>query len=274
MNFITQLKDRPNKNKVYPITLEKAVYDDDGNRLDTKVAQLRADVDELLYKDLTLSLVLEGAMNDTITIYDNADTQVAVCAFNNATTGIVTLTIPKAKIGTEYRFVSSVAKDFDGNDFSKSVIINENITNVKVMPDGYVYYWYGYDNTGALRTDYYATYNVAGIFSSEKMPSKDYTKYVQHSHGTVSPQGINVNFNEGIDGGQSLLIKSFTANTQFSNFMFDYSITFDSVLHLNGRPYTEANTRFQKNTNNINMYFKNGSYAATDVYFDAIYLTN
>lgn len=86
-------------------------------------------------KEIDVTLTLEGAKNDTITITKPSGENVGVCMFNDSTSGEVTVTISEE--GTELLFTSSVAKDLIDNtkDYVKSAFVDGKV--VKRLPDGY-----------------------------------------------------------------------------------------------------------------------------------------
>lgn len=218
--------------------------------------------------DVTITLTVTGAKDDAITIYDDEDNLLGVCVFNNATSGTVTITFPDSKTGNLFRFVSAVAKDFDGNDYEKQIQLTDESTLAVVMPDN-AYYWYGNDNVGALVKDYYATLSIAGILTSSPINTSALTKAHFHIHGNAGSSGFSINLNGGDSGAVEL--KKFVAGEAVANLTCDFSVNFNSVLHVNGRPYDEDKTRAEKNSNNMLFYFKRGTYAAAELYFDAIY---
>lgn len=115
---------------------------------------------------VTLTLTLEGAKEDTITIKDSDNNTVATCVFaSGQTSGTVSVTIPNA--GGTYTFISSVAKDtISGtSNYSKSVSLTNTSSSVSVMPDN-VMYWYGntkshtWSDPNALTSGGFSRYNV------------------------------------------------------------------------------------------------------------------
>lgn len=88
-----------------------------------------------------VTLTLEGAKEDKITIYDKSWNVVDYVDFASGST-TATKTIAIKQGGEELIFVSSVAKNTDGDgQYSKVVEVSGDAT-VKVMPDGALY-WYG-----------------------------------------------------------------------------------------------------------------------------------
>lgn len=95
----------------------------------------------------TIHLTIEGAKGDDITITDASGEIVSNVIFEaEETSKEVDISIIS---GTNYTFTSSVAKATDGSDanYSKLVTLSTNATNVKVMPDGALY-WYGNECVG------------------------------------------------------------------------------------------------------------------------------
>ena len=100
--------------------------------------------------NITVTLTLNGAKEDNITIKDLNDVTVGTCIFaTGQTSGTCQITIP-ANGGT-YKFISSVAKSLDGqgNDYSKNyTLTNSLVQTVDVMPDSALL-WYD-NNVGSM----------------------------------------------------------------------------------------------------------------------------
>ena len=93
---------------------------------------------------VTVTLTLNGAKEDSITIYDGDNTQVGSCVFaSGQTTGTCQIDVPVG--GGSYKFASSVAKDttLGTNDYEKTVTLTDDAAQtVDVFPDGALY-WFG-----------------------------------------------------------------------------------------------------------------------------------
>lgn len=94
--------------------------------------------------ETTVTLTLNGAKEDSITIYDSNNVQVGSCIFaSGQTSGTCQITVPTG--GGTYTFKSSVAKDTTAgtSDYIKTVTLTDLATQtVNVFPNGSLY-WYG-----------------------------------------------------------------------------------------------------------------------------------
>lgn len=72
-NIIKQLTDKLKINKIFPITLTKAVYDEDGNRLDNTLGQIKGC--SLGYIDTSNVLYESGGLNKVTTVADYIATE-------------------------------------------------------------------------------------------------------------------------------------------------------------------------------------------------------
>lgn len=91
---------------------------------------------------ITLTLTVHGAKGDNIGIYDENLDIIGSAIFDaDATSKLISIEIHPNK---EYAFISTVAKATDGStlNYSKSVLLDKNTTDVYVMPDNALY-WYG-----------------------------------------------------------------------------------------------------------------------------------
>lgn len=109
------------------------------------VHDVKAALDELINPSvITVTLTLNGAKEDSITIKDADDVTVATCVFaSGQTSGTVQIEVPVG--GSNFKFVSSVAKDTTTGtpDYEKIITLTDAVSqSVNVYPDDVVY-WYG-----------------------------------------------------------------------------------------------------------------------------------
>ena len=141
-----------------PVTAQSGDYDDGmitvdrtGTSLPASVNDLH-DVLELLYpQGVSVTLTLNGAKNDVITIKDSNDSTVGTCTFTSGqTSGTVSITVPNG--GGSFKFISSVAKDTTTgtSDYEKTVTLSDAVSQtVNVYPKNALY-WFG-NNIGNMR---------------------------------------------------------------------------------------------------------------------------
>lgn len=164
---------------------------------------------------ITVTLTLNGAKEDTITILDANNETVGTCAFeSNQTSGTCQISVPSG--GGTYKFVSAVAKEIltGSSDFEKTVSLTDAVTQtVNVMPDNM--YWYGATPVGMGKGTYawstgqtvvdptYNTNNIglyqptggAGMWFGVLLPVDvtDYTTLkVITNYSSVSGNGVRV----------------------------------------------------------------------------------
>lgn len=96
----------------------------------------------LLQTTITLTIPLYSAAADTVSYTDFEGAKTAV----TDNSGEATATIVILAGGQNVTFTSSVAKDPINlsNYFSKTIALTGSSTEVKVVPDGKLFYWYGY----------------------------------------------------------------------------------------------------------------------------------
>ncbi len=91
----------------------------------------------------TITLTINSAKEDTVTIKDANNNTVSTCIFTSgATSGACTFDINP---GETYTFISSIATVYNGSTFvnySKNVILNKTSTLINLFPDNTIY-WYG-----------------------------------------------------------------------------------------------------------------------------------
>ena len=122
----------------------KITIDTTNNSLPATLETVQDFLDYAYPPSVTVTLTLNGAKEDSITIYDSNNTQVGSCIFaSGQTSGTCTIDVPVG--GGSYKFISSVAKDTVSgtSDYEKTVTLSDQATQiVNVMPDK-VIYWYG-----------------------------------------------------------------------------------------------------------------------------------
>lgn len=93
---------------------------------------------------VTVTLTINGAKEDSITIYDSDDVQVGSCIFAaGQTSGTCQISVPVG--GGSYKFISSVSKDTTTgtSDYEKTVALTDSVSQtVNVYPD-HSLFWYG-----------------------------------------------------------------------------------------------------------------------------------
>ena len=93
----------------------------------------------------TITLTLNGAMEDTIAVVDSNNVTIGTCVFaSGQTSGTITTTVASGYSDT-WTFTSSVSKDTTNiaNDYVKTATVTDASTQtINVYPDGVVY-WYG-----------------------------------------------------------------------------------------------------------------------------------
>lgn len=94
----------------------------------------------------TISVTLHSAKGDTVT-YTDIDGIEKTAVFDSNSTS-KTIDVTTAISGMSITFTSLIAKDPDNlsNNYSKTVIIDENTTDVYLMPDNALY-WFGYESS-------------------------------------------------------------------------------------------------------------------------------
>lgn len=92
---------------------------------------------------VTVTLTLNGANEDSITIYDSDNTQVGSCIFaSGQTSGTCQIDVPVG--GGSFKFVSSVAKDFTTlTDYEKVVTLTDALTQTVNIYDDNAINWFG-----------------------------------------------------------------------------------------------------------------------------------
>ena len=161
---------------------------------------------EIAPSTVNISITVNGALEDSITIYDSNENLLGTCIFEvNKTYGTFS-TIVSSGYSDTWKFVSRVAKatDGSGNDYSKYITVSDSpIQTVKVFPtdsSNYptVFPWYGND---------YGYFAIVPTMTSNTTPYG--TLYCNHEYTS--------------DGGAYLTYKAFDKNnnTRMSSDTFD-----------------------------------------------------
>lgn len=126
-------------------------------------------IEELAPASITVTLTLNGAKEDNITIYDSNNTQVGSCIFaSGQTSGTCQIVVPIG--GGSYKFVSNVSSDDGVNDYEKSITLTDDAAQtVNVYPDAYYHgYWYG-NNLGGLVKSSDSSANSTATFNTNSV---------------------------------------------------------------------------------------------------------
>ena len=109
------------------------------------VSSLSTAVSALLQTNVTLTVTLYSAVEDTVTFTDASGAKTEVFASGQSSKS-VSIVIPPS--GMSITFTSSVAKNPDDltADYSKTVTVTSGTTEVYVMPD-VALYWYGFTSS-------------------------------------------------------------------------------------------------------------------------------
>jgi len=110
-----------------------------------EVTALGTPVSASLQTATTINVTMYGAANDTITYTDASGSRVASLDSNGSNTN-VPITIASSM---NISFMSNVARmpsDLSVN-YAKTITITPETTEVRVMPDGIVLFWWGYEDT-------------------------------------------------------------------------------------------------------------------------------
>lgn len=112
-----------------------------------------------------LTVDIYSAASDTLSYTDDNGAQtVTTDATGKATVVSITITQPSAGVDPTITFTSSVAKDPANlsNNYSKSVTVTENTTNIYIMPDACVYWWGWKISTTSNPNSGHPSYSNAG----------------------------------------------------------------------------------------------------------------
>lgn len=125
---------------------DAGMIDYDNTTSGLTATDVQAAIDELAGPTtVTITLTLNGAKEDTITVKDSSNTTIGTCIFaSGQTSGTLTVTVTSGYSDT-WTFTSSVAKDTTTgtNDYSMTQTITDSASQtVDVMPSNVVY-WYG-----------------------------------------------------------------------------------------------------------------------------------
>ncbi|MBQ1430088.1 MAG: hypothetical protein IIZ05_00560 [Firmicutes bacterium] len=203
-----------------PVTAQSGDYDDGmitvdrtGTSLPASVNNLH-DVLELLYpQGVSVTLTLNGAKEDTITVKDSNNTTIGTCIFaSGQTSGTITATVTPGYSDT-WTFTSSVAKDTSTgtSDYVKTATVTDALSQtVNVYPDNCLY-WYGNEivamsngiwtnamadvtkNTNSLRVNYPAnSYKYLWYCTDNNIDLSQYTKVCTAINIRTFPSGNKV----------------------------------------------------------------------------------
>ena len=126
---------------------------------------------------VTVTLTLNGAKNDVITIKDSNDQTVGTCTFAaGQTSGTVQIDVPVG--GGSFKFISSVAKVKSGGsfvDYEKTVTLSDAVSQtVNVYPKN-AFYWYGKDINNITHDGY--SWDGATTYAANK--GTNYVEFTQ-----------------------------------------------------------------------------------------------
>ena len=142
-----------------------------------------------------LTVDIYSAASDTLSYTDDNGAQTVTTDATGKATGVsITITQPSLGVDPTITFTSSVAKDPDNlsNDYSKTITVTSSTTDIYVMPDGHIVYWYGYlthtlvditssgsgsitYNTNSLTVKGNASQSTGGFFTDDSIDVTDYT---------------------------------------------------------------------------------------------------
>lgn len=147
-------------------------------------------IDELAGGGLiTVTLTLNGAKEDSITIYDSNNTQVGSCVFaSGQTSGTCQIDVPVG--GGSYKFASSVAKDttLGTSDYEKTVTLTDDAAqSVDVFPDNTIY-WYG--NEVVAMTAVGMAVDSGGVATVPTVTANTNNKLIENTRGTGDFSGV------------------------------------------------------------------------------------
>ena len=171
-------------------------------------------VGEMYYTTLlsqdTITVTLYSATGDTLTYTDADGVQKTAVFDSNSSSKEVELTIIPS--GIPITFTSSIADDISnwqptydyygrllGGYYSKTVTVDSSTTEIKVMPDGALW-WYGYQSINwedcttsngwslvgtssgySLGVPDHSHANYVGLYHQSSVPDRDYTKMLGYS---------------------------------------------------------------------------------------------
>ena len=129
-----------------------AAHDYDADQIDydntasgLTATDVQAAIDELAIGTMvTITLILNGAKEDAITIYDSNNTQVGTCIFaSGQTQGTCQIDVPVG--GGSYKFKSSVAKDTTTGttDYEQTITLTDVSGQTVNLYPANALYWYG-----------------------------------------------------------------------------------------------------------------------------------
>lgn len=106
-----------------------------------------------LTDNIDITVDVYSAASDTVS-YVGLDNQIHTITTDANGHANATITIDPS--GSSLTFVSSVAKDPSNlsNDFSKTITVTSSTSNIYMMPDGTVFYWYGWKSANIQTAAY------------------------------------------------------------------------------------------------------------------------
>ena len=127
-------------------------------RIYSTVSGTLYETDVTVVHEQTYNVLLQTTITLTIPLYSAAADTVSYSDFEGAKTvvtdssGEATATIVILATGQNITFTSSVAKNPSDltEDYSKTIAITSTDTEVRVMPTGFVCYWYGYGGNNIM----------------------------------------------------------------------------------------------------------------------------
>jgi len=139
-------------------------------------------IDTIITYHLTVDIY--SAASDTLSYTDDNGAQTVTTDSTGKATGVsITITQPSVGVDPTITFTSSIAKDPTDltADYSKSVTITENTTEIYVMPEGAVY-WYGCNDNTPL----------GGLMQAYQNPSSSNWTWNTNNVGKTSSHGTNL----------------------------------------------------------------------------------
>lgn len=150
-------------------------------------------IDTIITYHLTVDIY--SAASDTLSYTDDNGAQTVTTDSTGKATGVsIDISQPSIGVDPTITFTSSVAKAPDNlsNDYSKTITITSSTTDIYVMPDGHIVYWYGYlthtlvdiassgsgsisYNTNSLTVKGNTSNSTGGFFTDDSIDVTNYT---------------------------------------------------------------------------------------------------